>query len=244
MKVAFGTCSRVSADSLSRSIFPRRMQKHDQQPSRWLTLLESLLFFQAAWIFLPRLFMGRRVNFSMAFFSMTSDVTGQHLKTLWILLAVYLLVRYALGKPGWLSRFLENRSGLFQGIVLVAAVFLVYLNTGLQQPVSGDSISAKLIPISILTEHDLDLDEFYDGISEGHRYCVLQKDGHWYPAYPIFPGLTALPFYAVAAWLHPEGFDTWRLTYSLFEGDQLYHVPRLLEHYSAAFIAALSVGVV
>lgn len=220
------------------------MQNNGKPFSVWLTLLEGFLFFQIAWIILPRLFVGHRVTVSLAFFSMSSDVSSRHLIILWVILTIYLITRSTSGKTGRLTWFLHNRSKAFQGLLLFFAVFVIYLNTGLPRTVSGDTISAKLIPISILAEHDLDLDEFYDGIKVEHRYSLMQKDNHWYPAYPIFPGLTALPFYAAVSWLHPEGFDTWRLAYSVPEGDLIYHVPRWLEHYSAGLIAALSVVVV
>lgn len=210
----------------------------------WMTLLECAAGFQAGWLFLPRVITGKQINLDWEFFSMSSDVSAHHLRTLWIFLAVYLIARSFTRTAGLLERLLTKPSALVQGTLLVALVFLVYLNTGSQQPISGDTIPAKLLPISILTEGDLDLDEFYDSISQGHRYCVIPQNGHWYSAYPIFPALTALPVYAAAAWLLPEGFETWRLTYSLPEGDILRHVPRVLEHYSAALIAALSAAVV
>lgn len=220
------------------------MHKHTKSISCWLTLLEIFLFLYVLWIILPQLLMEQRITLAWAFFSMSSDISARNLLVVWIILTTYLCARTRWKKAGLLTWFLRNRTVAFQGMLLFSAVFLVYLNTGRHHSTSGDTIPAKLIPISILAEHDLDLDEFYDGLYEGHRYSVVQQGDHWYSAYPIFPGLTALPFYAAVAWFHPKGFDTWRLTYSLPDGDLLYQVPRFLEHYSASLIAALSVVVV
>ncbi|RMF97545.1 MAG: hypothetical protein D6734_01925 [Candidatus Schekmanbacteria bacterium] len=85
--------------------------------------------------------------------------------------------------------------------ILFIVVFLIY-NLNLREISAGDTIPAKYIPISILTEFDLDLDEFpYLYNSPGNKeYLFIQKTekGHWYSSYPVVPGIIALPIYAPA----------------------------------------------
>jgi hypothetical protein len=73
---------------------------------------------------------------------------------------------------------------------------------GLRYLGSGDTAPAELLPISILTRGNLDLDEFISGPTP--PYWAQARGGHFVSSYPILPGLVNLPVYAAA---HLTGCD-------------------------------------
>lgn len=60
----------------------------------------------------------------------------------------------------------------------------------------GDTVPARLFPLSLILEGNIHLDEFEAGILPDLRYSLLRVDGHTYSAYPLGSGFSALPVYA------------------------------------------------
>src|SRR5688572_7501851 len=105
---------------------------------------------------------------------------------------------------------------------LVFLVPLVLYNVGFRYLPSGDTAPAELLPISLLTEGDFDLDEFV-----GHElpYWSLVRKGRVVSYYPVLPGVLNLPVYSVARLL----------------GVDLYANRFLLSMLTASLLSALSV---
>lgn len=91
--------------------------------------------------------------------------------------------------------------------ILFAIVFLVY-NFNLREISSGDTIPARYLPLSILTEFDLDLDEFpwLYNMQGNSEYLFIQKtkNGHWYSSYPVIVAVISVPVYAPAVFFGME----------------------------------------
>jgi hypothetical protein len=136
---------------------------------------------------------------------------------------------------------LRNYLKRYSSILLFCVVTLVYLANG-KTIWSGDTISARFLPFSILRELDFDLDEFpflYDLEStksfpvvasffngEDIPYFLVHRNGHYISVYPPGPALLALPVYALPVVAGISATSNW-LPY--------------LEKLSATLIAALSV---
>jgi hypothetical protein len=59
------------------------------------------------------------------------------------------------------------------------------------------------VPISLLADGDMNLDEFHLALPDGSLpYFVTEHQGHVYDAYPPVAPLLALPVYALPVWLH------------------------------------------
>ena len=130
---------------------------------------------------------------------------------------------------------------------LVVAAFLAY-NGNLRSISSADTNPTRYLPISILTEFDLDLDEFdflltYPrlGPEAGTRdpYYVQRVGGHYLSTYPVMPAILSTPVYALLVWAGlADGPDTrMGLTRTEVLGTFLSKV-------SASLFVALSVGCV
>ncbi len=127
-------------------------------------------------------------------------------------------------------------------VVVFAAALAVYMGNDRAHP-SGDTVPARLVPISLLTECNLDLDEFYESIYPGKRYCVLKIRKHWLSSYPLGPAFTALPIYAVAGLFKPDLYTNGMEPYFAERfGDEEVTVAYRMEKWAAAIIAALSVA--
>jgi hypothetical protein len=121
--------------------------------------------------------------------------------------------------------------------LVFAACLAAYLSVG-RSGGSGDTLPARLVAISLLTEGDFDLDEFGFAHDEravarfpqmgGVPYYLRVKDGSFYSAYTVAPAVLALPVFApfVGAGLDPAS-------------------PRaaFVEKLAAALLVALSVAV-
>ncbi len=85
--------------------------------------------------------------------------------------------------------------------LLFLLIFIVY-NCNMREISAGDTIPAKYLPISVLTEFDLDLDEFpfLYNMRGNNDYLFIQKteEGHWYSSYPVTVSLISTPIYAPA----------------------------------------------
>ncbi len=122
-------------------------------------------------------------------------------------------------------------TGLFLAVFLLFACRLLLGN----EPRFGgwgDTVGTRLLPVSLLTEGNLDLDEF-SSLRDGGTcpYFLVSAGGHFYSAHPIGGAFLLTPVYALA---HVAGFNV------LHDTD----TRDLLAGYSAAFLAALSVVLV
>ena len=110
-------------------------------------------------------------------------------------------------------------------ILFLACIFLYTLNGPTVW--SSDTVPARYLPISIINDLDLDLDEFT--FEDKDRYAFNQARGHTVSAYPPWAGVLAVPMYLMP----------------VLRGEDEHTLPLLdLEKRSAALITALSVIVV
>jgi hypothetical protein len=126
--------------------------------------------------------------------------------------------------------FLQSRRWLTSGawrtpLLLFVAITLVY-NVGGKLDDLGDSYPARYLPLSILREFDLDLDEFFFSQREIIDYYLQYRNGHFVSTFPVGAALLATPIYLLPV--------LWGLT------PQSPWMP-FLEKSSARIIAALSV---
>lgn len=128
--------------------------------------------------------------------------------------------------------------------LLLVAIFVVY-HANVREFSSGDVTGNSLLPLSLLRDGDLYLDEFE--LRVHHRRWEIH-DGHVVSRYPILPGLLALPVYALGTALGidrlgidaphgPLGGVLWpgvrflgKLTASLFTIVSVYFVYAALRH--------------
>jgi hypothetical protein len=103
---------------------------------------------------------------------------------------------------------LNSLKQLFLPASVFFAIFLVYLLS----PViaSGDSVWTVFGAESLLTQGNLDLDEYMGVMQQKNFYWVEQVNGHYYSRFPIGPQLLAVPFvyvtdkaFRVMFWLAP-----------------------------------------
>lgn len=109
--------------------------------------------------------------------------------------------------PGDPNTSTRARPSTRTALLLAALAFAVY-NANLRGITSHDTYPTRLLPISVLTELDLDLDEFTfltrpEFLASGRSsagdlpYFIEERRGHWMSTYPVMPALLALPVYAV-----------------------------------------------
>lgn len=82
-----------------------------------------------------------------------------------------------------------------------AAVFLVsaaIFRATARPGATGDPIPARHIAVSLLTEGDLDLDEFAAIVEVPNPYYLAFRGGHVYSVFPPAGGVLAAPFFATA----------------------------------------------
>jgi hypothetical protein len=90
--------------------------------------------------------------------------------------------------------------------VLIA--FIVF-NSNMRSITSLDTYATRILPISIVTEFDLDLDEFsfmhqrpaWAKKSNQKAYYVNYVRDHYMSSYPVMPAILAAPVYAIPVWL-------------------------------------------
>ncbi len=125
-------------------------------------------------------------------------------------------------------------------LVLIAA-FGVYMGNGHSLP-SGDTIPGKLLPVSILVQGNLDMDEFASSIFPKTQYCMRNVNGRMLSSYPLGPAFTALPIYTIAYLTMPHVFGSNEREYLAARlGEDNDNAASHLEDLSAAVIAAFSV---
>jgi hypothetical protein len=83
-------------------------------------------------------------------------------------------------------------------VALFAGALAVYLANGRGIP-TGDTVPARLIPVSLLREGDFDLDEFRFLYEDGRPYFLQQVRGRYVSSYPVGAAIAALPFFVPLA---------------------------------------------
>ena len=137
------------------------------------------------------------------------------------------------GARGGLLRRLASLD-LRIAIVLLLVSFSVYL-ANLRLISAGDTFPARYLPFSILKYGTLYLDPVASVTAQGdpHPYWILHRRGHAVSTYPLVVPLLLTPLYApTVAWLNIRGWTE----------DRLDRTARLMEKFSSALIASLSVA--
>jgi len=94
----------------------------------------------------------------------------------------------------WYSRAARSDVRLIAFCVFLTAI--VVYNANLRQISSDDTRAARYVPISLLREGNLALDEFFPSVTgDTLPYYLFEKDGHRYDSYPLITPLIALPVY-------------------------------------------------
>ncbi len=205
---------------------------------RVVTLIEILILLILSWLIFPKLMLGMELTHIMPGISMTTNLSLKHLTYLSVLVLVYCALFIHTGS-GLLVASLSRLSPFVKALALFTLTFGVYLHATPSH--TGDNVPTKLLPISIIEEGNLDLDEFRYAIYRGHYYCMIQQNDHFYSTYPVYPGITVAPFYAAVKLISPEMFNLWKQEYSQRNGDLSNGFVQLMHHYSAATISALAV---
>ncbi|MBU1139204.1 MAG: hypothetical protein KKA76_09520 [Proteobacteria bacterium] len=203
-----------------------------------ITILELLILFIIVWLIFPKLVFGREFSHILPGIRLATTLSLKHLVLLAVVVLCYGVFAINNG-PGLIGASLLRLSPVIKALALFTLAFGVYLHA---LPTHfGDTIPAKLIPISIVEEGNIDLDEFRYAIFGRHSYCMIKRNDHFYSTYPVYAGITVTPFYAAMKWMAPEMFGLWRQEYSQRNGDLLNGFVQLLHHYSAAMISSLAV---
>jgi hypothetical protein len=204
-------------------------------PDRALDILDGVLVAAALLFVVAPLLFGRDIP---------GGLSRDGLLLFWVLVFARTQLRGATPRARWWARILPVRSPALESVLVGVVFLLIYLGiNGHRVWPSGDTIPSKLLPISILSEHNLDLGEFVQGISIHRRYGLFRMGDQFLSAYPPGAALTALPIYALFSVLFPSSFSSWRWVYAIESGDDLPNVANLMEQYSSALIAALAVVV-
>lgn len=127
---------------------------------------------------------------------------------------------------GWIAqRALRTcRHPWFLALLVLLVALAVYQREKRSLP-TGDAVPSRYLPLSILDEHDFDLDEFAFLYEEEVPYYISKSGGHYYSTYPIGSALAALPVYVAG-----------RLAGRDFEGSGLLK----MEKFAASLMVAIS----
>ncbi|HEV2352339.1 MAG TPA: Gfo/Idh/MocA family oxidoreductase [Terriglobia bacterium] len=125
-------------------------------------------------------------------------------------------------------------------LALTLLVFVVY-NSNFRWLLSRDSIPARVLPLSLLLDGHLYVDDWVAPYQQGQfargAYYVTSARGHLYSVYPIIEPLVITPLYAIPAWWlsrqHPQYAKGSFVLTTIIES---------MEKLSASLMAALSVG--
>jgi len=86
----------------------------------------------------------------------------------------------------------------FISIIVLGSIFIIVLVSHFFSPniTSGDSVYSIHTAVSIIKEHNIDLNEYEEIIKtkKNQRYCVKQLDGHYYYSYPLGVSFLSVPF--------------------------------------------------
>jgi hypothetical protein len=147
-------------------------------------------------------------------------------------------------KPPTFTR--HRRKPLGTAFWLILLTFIVY-NANLRSITSFDTNPTRYLPISIIKEFDLDLDEFpflhkypewWHGDKNALPYYLRYVRGHHMSTYPVMPAILSVPVYAVPVLLGLTDGANSAIGFSRAE-----IVGTLLSKISASSVVALSVGV-
>lgn len=202
------------------------------------SLLEILLLIILIWLVFPKLIFGREFTHIFPGIRLSTNLSLKHLVQFAFLILFYSGIYINKG-PGILGMHLARLSPTVKVIFVFFIAFGIYMHA--LPGHTGDTIPTKLLPISIIEEGDLDLDEFRYAIFGGHHYSMIQRDNHFYSTYPVFSGITLTPIYYTVKLLAPEAFGYWQHEYSQRNGDLTEGIVSLMHKYSAAIISALTV---
>lgn len=124
----------------------------------------------------------------------------------------------------------------YELLFLFSLFYLIY-NLNWRTIGSGDTIPASMLPFSILENHNIYLDNFYQYWKNAHivTYFVIEVNHHYLSTYPIVAPILITPLYAIPYLLL-------KLNYILIDlsnpGFNL--IVSIMEKLAASFIAALA----
>jgi len=137
-------------------------------------------------------------------------------------------------------------SKLSRAAALALLAFVVY-NANLRSVTSFDTNPTRYLPISIIKEFDLDLDEFsflhkypewWRGNKQVSPYYLQYVRGHYMSSYPVMPAILSVPVYAIPVLL---GLTDGPVSAMGFTRTEV--VGTFLSKISAAAAVAFSVGI-
>jgi hypothetical protein len=121
--------------------------------------------------------------------------------------------------------------------LLLFLLALVVFNLNLRPGLSADTIPTSLLPFSIVTEHRLTLDRYYEWYAEHHRmhpYYFTVTRGHVYSSYPVALPLLVTPLYVpFLTLLHVQDWPV----------ERIVPLAESMEKLVASVLAAVSVAV-
>lgn len=122
----------------------------------------------------------------------TVPLSTSHFRTALLLTLISVLAAYwtragRIGVPVW--------SRLQSPLCLFVLLTLCYTLPARSAPASGDVLPARYLPLSILREFNLDLDEFPGLNRQRLPYFLQEINGHIVSAYPPWAALPAVPIY-------------------------------------------------
>lgn len=93
---------------------------------------------------------------------------------------------------------------------------------------TGDTLPTRHLPVSLLREGNLDLDEFTELRADGMPYFLTEREGRVVSVYPVTTAVLATPVYLPLAWADDDTVRRWAPAF---------------EKVAAALLTALSVGI-
>jgi hypothetical protein len=87
---------------------------------------------------------------------------------------------------------------LSRTFLLFCLVFIIY-NVNFRSLATSDTYPATLLPLSIIYEFNLDLNEYAFYFKSGLPYFITDYNGHLYSNYSLMPSITAVPVYFLPA---------------------------------------------
>lgn len=209
--------------------------------SNRLVILDLILIIFAAWMLIPELITGGIVNLPLGpGVHLSSSLSHRNVLILFILLIIRIHARQ--NSKDTLVHWAAKLPSYAHPLIIGGICFAVFMNVSQTRHwPSGDTIPSKLIPITVLEEQDLDLNEFYEGVPQSRRYAFHRHGDRWVTPYPPATGLTVVPIYGLIRLFAPGFYNRWHSFYEKSEGDDLPGNPvNWMERFSAALLTAIS----
>ena len=131
-----------------------------------------------------------------------------------------------------ISHLIKKRGLVASALALL--FFLIY-NANFRIISSGDTLPARLLPVSILLDRSFFLDRFAGLKHSPQGYAIIQrKDGHLISFVPIATPFIATPIYALPVFILT-------IRHSQYSSARFYWLLEILEKVSASLITTLSV---